>query len=230
MWLNAEDMTWDAVGEPGARPLLTLGRVDRIRVQVGYRARPDGPAQQQFLLDLPVPGTDSAGGQDAFDESRILAALEPVLFVGAAAPRHYSLHQHRWHTSWGPSPGALDIGLLVTTGSRTTALSEAPLVGVDRAFRTLLEAADRPESTPTSRDAAILRARQSATTAYALDPETLSLSAEEHHAAANSWALGLRTTAGDEYDVVVGLVDGFAGSVRIRHVDRIEVFDAVGSE
>lgn len=234
MSLDAEDMAGDrvgdAVGGPGARPLLTLGRVDRVRVQVGYRARPDGPAQQQFLLDLPVPGTDSDVDRDLLDESRVLAALEPVLYVGGDAPRHYSLHQHRWHTSWGPSPGALDIGLLVTTGSRTTALSGAPLVGVVRAFRSLLEAAGAPEPTPTSRDAAILRARQSAATAYALDPETMSLSAEEHHPGANSWALGLRTTAGDEYDVVVGLVDGFAGSVRVKHVDHVEVFDAVGSE
>jgi hypothetical protein len=220
----------DTLGEPGARPLLTLGRVDRVRVQVGYRARPDGPAHQQFMLDLPVPATDSDVDRDLLDQSRVLIALEPVLYVGGGAPRHYSLHQHRWHTSWGPSLGALDLGLLVTTGSRTTALSGAPLVGVVRAFRALLEAAGRPEPAPTSRDAAILRARQSAATAYALDPETLSLSAEEHHPAENSWTLGLRTTAGDEYDVVVGLVDGFAGSLRIRHVDRVEVFDAVGSE
>jgi hypothetical protein len=216
--------------ERSARPLLTLGRVDRLRVQVGYRASPDGPAYQQFLLDLPVPEADVVGDREGLDETPVLAALEPVLYAGSDAPRHYSLHQHRWHTSWGPSPGALDLGLLVTTGSRTTALSGAPLVGVVRAFRALLEAAGRPEPTPTSRDAAILRARQSAATAYALDPETLSLSAEEHHPAENSWTLGLRTPAGDEYDVVVGLVDGFAGSLRIRHVDRVEVFDAVGSE
>ena len=95
-------MVGDAVGGLGARPLLTLGRVDRVRVQVGYRARPDGPAQQQFLLDLPVPGTDSDIGEDLLDESRVLTALEPVLYVGGDAPRHYSLHQHRWHTSWGP--------------------------------------------------------------------------------------------------------------------------------
>jgi hypothetical protein len=42
--------------------------------------------------------------------------------------------------------------------------------------------------------------------------------------------VGLRSTAGDEYDVVVGLVDGYAGSVRVRHEERIEVFDSVGSE
>ena len=111
-------MASDAVGEHSSRrPLLTLGRVDRVRVQVGYRARPDGPAYEQFLLDVPVPET--AGVAEQLDESRVLAALEPVLYAGAGPARHYSLHQHRWHTSWGSSPGALEIGLLVTTGPPT---------------------------------------------------------------------------------------------------------------
>ncbi len=201
--------------------MLTLGRVQRLRVQVGYRARPDGPAYQQFLLDVPVQGAD---------EARVLAALEPVLYVGSAAPRHYSLHQHRWHTSWGLSPGVLELGLLVTTGTRTTAASEAALESVTRAFRDLLELAGPPESTPTSRDAAVQAARTAAATAYGLDPETLSLSAEQHHPAANAWTVGLRSTAGDEYDVQVGVVDGYPGSVRVRHDVRTEVSDSVGSE
>ncbi|MGZ8743723.1 MAG: hypothetical protein ACXWXO_12460 [Nocardioides sp.] len=206
-----------------ARPLLSLGRVQRLRVQVGYRARPDGPAYEQFLLDLPV-------GESALDEARVLAALEPVLYVGSAASRHYSLHQHRWHTSWGLSPGVLELGLLVTTGTRTTAASDAALDGVTRAFRELIELAGRPEATTTSRDAAVQSARSAAATAYGLDPETLSLSAEQHHAAANSWTVGLRSSEGDEYDVQVGVVDGYAGSVRVRHDVRTEVSDSVGSE
>lgn len=212
------------------RPLLTLGRVDRVRVQVGYRATPDGPAHEQFLLDLPVPEADSADEQGARFEPRVLAALEPVVYAGTDAPRHYSLHQHRWHSSWGPSPGTLDIGLLVTTGTRTAADSKASLEGVTRAFRDLLELADRPEPAPTSRDAAILRARLSTATAYAVDPDDLSLSAEEHHQAENSWSVRLHTAAGDEFDVVVGLVDGYTGSVRVQHEKRTEVFDSVGLE
>jgi hypothetical protein len=223
-------MASDAVDERSSRPVLTLGRVDLLRVQVGYRAQPDSPVYQQFLLDLPVPEAGTAHDQDALEESRVLAALEPVLYAGTAGPRHYSLHQHRWHTSWGASPGALEIGLFVTTGTRTAAVSEASHDGVARAFHDLLEMAGRPGSTRTSREAAILRARRSVAAAYALDPDALSLSAEEHHPAENSWTVGLRTTAGEAYDVVVGLVDGYAGSVRVRHVDRIEVFDSVGSE
>ncbi len=228
--LDAEDMASHAADERSSRPLLTLGRVDRVQVQVGYRARPDGPAYQQFLLDLPVPEPDNARDQGDFDESRVLAALEPVLYAGDDTPRHYSLHQHRWHTSWGASPGVLEIGLLVTTGTSTAAVSAASHDGVTRAFRDLLEVAGRPEPTPTSRDAAIMLARRSAAAAYALDPDSLTLSAEEHHPAENSWTVGLRTTAGNEYEVVIGLVDGYAGSVRVRHEERTEVFDSVGSE
>jgi hypothetical protein len=227
--INSEDMGTHAVDS--SRPLLTFGRVDLVRVQVGYRASPEDRVHQQFLLDLSVPEADKARDQDAFDERLVLGALEQVLYAGADAPRHYSLHQHRWHTSWDDSPGAMEIGLLVTTGTRTTTTgSEVPLDGVIRAFRDLMELAGRPEPTPTPRDAAILRARRGAATAYAVDPDALSLSAEEHHPNENSWTVRLRTTAGDAYEVVVGFVDGYAGSVRVRHEERIEVSDSIGSE
>ena len=164
---NAEQMTRRAVDEDSQAPLLTLGRVDRVRVQVGYRASPEDPAYDQFLLDVAVPEADGGGAAGhPIDERRILAALEPVLYVDAEAPRHYSLNQHRWHTSWGPSPAAMEIGLLVTT--------------------------------------------------------------EMHDPAANSWRVGLRTAAGESYDVVVGFLDGYAGSVRVRHQERMEARDSLG--
>ncbi len=213
------------------RRLLTLGRVNRVQVQVGFRASPEDRPYEQFLLDLSVPEPDSAGENDAFDEQNVLAALEQVLYAGAEVPRHYSLHQHRWHTSWGVSPGALDIGLLVTTGTRTmAAVSQASHESVTRAFHDLMEVAGRPQTTPTSRDAAIVRARRGAATAYGVDPDAMSLSAEEHYPAENSWTVRLRTTAGDVYEVVVGMVDGYAGAIRVRHDQRIEVSDSIGSE
>ena len=90
-------MASDPVDSP--RRLLTLGRVDRVRVQVGFRAGPEDRPYQQFLLDLSVP--EAEPGPGAFDERQALAALEPVLYAGSEAPRHYSFHQHRWHSSWG---------------------------------------------------------------------------------------------------------------------------------
>lgn len=222
-------MASDAADERSTRPLLTLGRVDVVRVQVGYRVGPESPARQQFLLDLPVPEADDDHGPD-IDDQRVLAALEPVLYVGSGPPRHYSLHRHRWHTSWGASPGALEIGLLVTVGTRISNLSEASTVVVSRAFRDLLDAAGPPRPTPTPREAAVLRARRSVATAFSLDPDALFLSAEQHHRAESSWALRLRTASGEDYDVCVGFVDGYAGSVRVRQEMRTEVYDAVGSE
>jgi hypothetical protein len=212
-----------------ARPLLTLGRVHLLRVQVGYRAGPEGPVHQQFLLDLPVPEAAPVDGEP-LDEARVLAALDPVVKADNGGPRHYSLHAHRWHTTWGQSPGALEIGILVTAGTATAAASEAWRDAVSRGFRELMALAGPPEPAPTPREAAILRARRSVASSYALDPDELSPSAEEHHAAENSWTVALRAAGGEGYDVVVGLVDGYAGSVRVRHRSRIEVSASVGSE
>lgn len=217
-------------GADSSRPLLTFGRVDLIRVQVGYRVGPADLAHEQFLLDLSVPEAVDARDRDVVEERLALRALESVLYAGVDVPRHYSLHQHRWHTSWGASPGALEIGLLVTTGTNTAASSGGPLDGVTRAFRELMEVAGQPEPTQISRDAALLRARHGAETAFAVDPGTLSLSVEEHHPTRNCWTFTFRATPGDAYEVVVGFVDGYAGSVRVRHDQRIEVSDSIGSE
>jgi hypothetical protein len=222
-------MTSPAVNDGSARPLLTLGTLDRVRVQVGYRPSPEDPAYEHFLLDLSVPDALGVDGHDPLDERGVLAALEPVLYIGAAAPRHYSLHQHRWHTSWGLSPATLEIGLLVTTGRRTAAVAEAAHDSTTRAFRDLLALADPREPAPTAREAAILQARRSTATAFAVALEALTVSTEMHHPAENSWRVGLRTSAGENFDVVVGLVDGYAGSVRVRHQERVEAFDSVGT-
>ena len=81
-------MSSGAVDGRSSRRVLTFGRVDFLRVQVGYRVGPEGPAYEHFLLDLPVPEPDRDGAP-GLDEDRLLAALDPVVFVGADAPRHY---------------------------------------------------------------------------------------------------------------------------------------------
>jgi hypothetical protein len=217
-------MSSRAVGERAPRPLLTLGRVDLVRVQVGHRTGPADPAYQHFLLDIPMPDHGRA-----VDESALIAALEPVLYVGTDTPRHYSIHQHRWHTSWGPSPGALEIGVLVTTGASTTR-SPAAVAGVTGAFRDILAMVGRPESARIARADAVGRARRSAVSTYGIEPDALSVSVAEHHAVDGSWSVGLRSTTQGGFDVVVGFVDGYVGSVSVRHDTRIEVSDSVGSE
>jgi hypothetical protein len=206
--------------------LLTFGRVRQLRVRVGYRRRPDGPAYLHYLLDLPVHDED----EHAFEEARVLATLEPVLYAGADAPRPHSLHQHRWHTSWGTSPNELEIDLLVTMGTTTSEVVKAADDAVISAFRDLMELTGRPEPEPLSRDDALLRARHSAATAFQVEPESLWFGTEEHHPGEGSWTVGLRTNDGEQYDVLIGFVDGYLGSARVGHGRPIEVSDSLGSE
>lgn len=209
--------------------MLQLGRVDRVRIQVGYREEPEGAAYDQFLLDLPAPDPDEPRDQP-FDTQLWLTALDRVLYVASEAPRHYSLHEHRWHTSWAPAAGTVDLGLTVTTGGTSPAKSEAAYDAVLTAFRALLELAGAPSGHPLKRDFALSKARDSLAAAYGLDAETLSLVLEEFHAESGTWRCGFRTPDFHRYAVTVGFVDGYPNSVRARREPRDEVTDSVGVE
>jgi len=222
----------DPVGrefEAGVMTILRLGRVDRVRIQVGYRENPDGAAYDQFLLDLPVPEPEEPRDAE-FDTELVLSALDPVLYVGTDVPRHYSLHQHRWHTSWATTPGAVDLGLTVTTGAASRAKSEAAYDAVVAAFRKLLELFGVDGGQPASRDAALIKARKGVAAAYGLDPDALSLFSEEYHSASGTWRCGFRTRYFQRYAVTVGFVDGYSGSVRAKRERPDEVTDSVGTE
>ncbi|WP_203337086.1 hypothetical protein [Nocardioides limicola] len=208
-----------------AVPLLARGRIDRIRVQVGHRRRPDEPAHEHFLLDLGL------GEEPQIGEDTVLTALEPLLFAGTDVRRHHSIHRHQWHTSWGAAAGALEIGLLVTTGPTTPESITASHAAVQAAFTELLEQTPHVNGgAPVSRDSALVRARAAIASAYDLDADALGLGAEEHHPAAGSWTLSLRNPNGDWFDAVVGFVGGHRGSVHVRRRQRIEVSDSVGEE
>lgn len=204
----------------------TFGSVRELRVQVGYRLKAEGSAYQQYLLDLPVHDED----EHPFEETQVLATLGPVLYAGADAPRPYSLHQHRWHTNMGITPNTLEIGLLVTAATTTSDVVKAADDAVIRAFRDLMELTGRPVSDPLSREEALLRARRSAATAFKVEPESLWPGAEEHHPSEGSWTVMLRTNEGEQFDVRIGFVDGYAGSARVGHARPIEVSDSIGSE
>lgn len=213
-----------AVIQDGSVPLLSRGRVDRVHVQVGYRTGPDGVADSHFLLDVPV-----AEGGAPPDQGELLRLLEPAVYAGAESPRHHTLHVHRWHTSWGAAAGALDIGLTVT--DRTpVAPGSAAYDAVVGAFRDLLAAAEAPVPRPLTRSAAVAAARRSVAAAYARDVDDLTLSSEEHQVAQGTWSLGLRGPDRHRFVVVVGIVDGYAGSVHVRHEPAAEVHDSLGTE
>jgi hypothetical protein len=205
------------------RPLLTLGRIDRIWIQVGFRMTPTAQAYEQFLLDLTL---DEERSQ--LEEAAVVSALEPILYAGDGPPRHYSLHQHRWSTSWGPSPGALELGLLITTSHRSRRDTDSTVVG--EAFRALLGLAGLSATEPITRDAAVVGARRAAEAAYGIDQGARRLTFEMHDVDARAWRIGLRDQISGEYDVVVGLVDGYARAIRVRHEAGVEVVDSVGSD
>lgn len=222
-------MTGDHPAREHSFRLLSIGGVRRLRVQIGYQLTPDESAYQRYLLDLPVlPVQDD--NDHAFEEARVLGTLEPLLYSGAEAPSPYSLHQHRWQTSWGTSRNELEIDLLVTTGTATSDVLMAADKAVTRAFQELMELTRQSESEPSSRDDALLRARDSVATAFTVEPDSLWTGTEEHHPHEGSWSVGLRTTDGEQYDVRVGFVAGYAGAVRVRHLRPVEVSDSLGSE
>lgn len=198
--------------------LLGRGRTDVLRVQVGYRPGPEDRAERQFLLDVPAPE------EGRLDEERVLAALEPAVYAGAPAPRHHSVHVHRWHTSWGARPGGLEVGVLVTVGRTVPSYD-----GVVTAFRDLLALVEATPARPLTRSAALHRARCAVASAYDLPEEQLRLSSEEHRPAENAWLVELWRD-GHEYLARVGFVDGHPGSVDVRHRVRREVADAIGNE
>lgn len=192
-------------------PLLARGRVDRLRIQVGYRTSPDGAADRHFLLDVPVP-------EGGLDEDAVLGALEPAVRAGSRHHRHHSLHLHRWHTSWGARDGALDVDLLVTVGTGPVTYDD-----VVAALRDVLSLLRAPATGPLSRDGAVQRARHAVASTYDLDAE-LHLSSEEHHPDLNAWTIELRRP-GEEFLVQVGCVEGYAGSVDVRRQECSEVSD-----
>ncbi len=210
-----------------SRLRLELGPVTRVHVQVGYGGVPGRPPQEQYLLTLSVPEPDDP--RAPFDDRPFLDALEPVVLVGTDVPRHHSLHVHRSHTSWGVSTGVVEIGLTVTTGPRepaSGATDEAAIAG----FRALLDLVGGPATPVSSRQDAVVRARRAVEAAYGPDADTLALTSEEHHPDEGAWSIGLRAGAEDRYAVLVGLVDGCARAVRVRHEPVREVSDSLGTE
>ena len=213
------------------RPLLTLGRIDRIRIQVGFRATPTAPAYEHFLLDLTL---DEERPQ--IEEAALMSALEPILYAPEGPPRHYSLHQHRWSTSWGPSPGALELSLLVTASRRPR--DDADAGSVAAAFRELIRLAGVAATEQITRDVAVIRARRATGVAYGVDEDALRLAFEMHDVGAGAWRIGLSDRGSEhkgnqtsgEYDVVVGFVNGCAGAIRVRRDAEVEVVDSVGSD
>jgi len=219
-----EDIGPKAAGSAATGHVLNLGRVDLVRVRVSYGRMLEGPEHDVFLLDLP-----GGGGEEPFDEMPYLEALEPILYSDADRPSVYSVHVNRSHTSWGSGAGEVEIRMSLTTGLRST--SQSAFDAVTDAFRRVLEHAGRLEPVALGHDDAIASARTRVEEAYpAVHSDVLRISSEEHRAAQGSWSVGLTTRDLDRYVVVVGFLDGYAGSAHVRREPRSEVLDSLGSE
>lgn len=206
--------------------VLHLGRVDQLRVRVGYGPALGDPPRDVFLLDVPLEAADT------FDEEPYLEALEPVLYAAVTAPLPYSVHLDRHHTSHGSSAGEVEIRMELSTGGESGSLPTGAIEAVAHGFRRILDHAGPPGRLELRHDDAIDRARAQVREAYPeMDPAELSVSDEEHRPAQGSWSIGLRRhTDLDRYVVVVGFLDGHPGSAHVHHHRRSEVLDSVGSE
>ena len=202
---------------------LTLGRVDQVRVQVGFSNLLDGPPDDVFLLDLARRDT-----AEPFDEAPYLAALDPLVTAASGHHPPYSLHLHRHRTSWGVSVGDVEIRLVVMTGHRAGPLPAAVVDAVSAALAGILDQAGRLEAEPVAHGEAVERARGAVEAVYHGAGE-LAISDEEHQAARGLWSIGLRSPELDRYVAEVGFLQGYAGSTHVRHLHS-EVLDSVGSE
>lgn len=204
--------------------VLHLGRVDRLRVRVGYGPALGEPPRDVFLLEVPLTASHT------FDEKPCLEALEPILYPAPAAPLPYSVHLDRHHTSLGSTAG--EVGIRMDLGTGSGSLPATAVEAVALGFRRILDHAGAHDRPQLHHDDAIDRARTHVQRAYPeLDPADLSVSDEEHRPAQGSWSIGLRRhTDLDRYVVVVGFLDGHAGSAHVHHHRRSEVLDSVGSE
>jgi hypothetical protein len=118
-----------------------------------------------------------------------------------------------------------------SSDSMSTTLSAAALDAVTAAFWAVLDRGSAPEPVELLEEEAVASACARVEEAYPhVHSDVLTVSEVEHRAAQRAWSVGLRTRDLDRYLVVVGFLDGYAGSTHIRHEPRSEVRDSVGSE
>jgi hypothetical protein len=99
---------------------------------------------------------------------------------------------------------------------------------VQRAFATLARTSRAAEGA-LSRGDAISGARAAVAHAFpGVDPEDLSLTDEEHHAAEGRWSVGLARPGVTRYQVQVGFVPDVPASAHVHRMPLGEVVDSVG--
>jgi hypothetical protein len=207
---------------------LRKGLVDGLRVIVaGARSLDDVP-HDVYLVDLAPTAGAAADGR--FDEVPYLECLEPVLDLAGGAPS-WVVDVTRTHRGDRAGVGEAHLSVLIAVGAPPGTGGWVPdLTPVMRsAFSRMVgQFAPGPPVAlprPDALDAAVAAVGH----AYPdVDPETLSLTDEEHHAEAGQWSFSLSAPGATRFRVLLGLVPGLPGSAHVHRMPLGEVVDSVG--
>lgn len=207
---------------------LRQGRVAGLRVTVACARSLDDVPHDVYLLDL-TPAEDPTGGGGRFDEVAYLERLEPVLDA-AGGPPSWVVDVARSHRSDRDGMGQAHLSVLLAMGGRT------PPGEPDRDLTRVVQSAFATLA-PTSRAAGRALSRADAITAATaavahafpgVDPQALSLTDEEHHAAEGRWSVGLAQVGVTRFQVQLGFVPGAPSSAHVHRMPLSEVVDSVG--
>jgi hypothetical protein len=219
---------------------LRQGRVDGLRVSVACARSLDEMPYDVYLLDLVTPSQTVPGG-GRFDEVPYLEYLEPVLDA-AGGPPSWVVEVTRTHGSDHDGVGQAHLSVLLVVGKAPSAPGSDPdLTAVVRSAFTQMAQPTAAQPTRAAQEARETagglthgQALTAATDAIAhsfpgIDPQALSLTDEEHHAAEGRWSLGLALPEVARFQVQLGLVPGALASAHVRRMPVGEVVDSVGT-
>lgn len=207
---------------------LRKGRVDGLRIVVACARTLDDVPHDVYLLDL-VPTTEAVSGS-RFDEVPYLECLEPVLGSSDGAPP-WVVEVSRTHRSDRDGLGAARLSVLLAVGDRPADGGPAPDLTplVAEAFSRMV-GRYAPDSPVPDRADALSAARAAVAHAYGeVDPRTLALTDEEHHADEGCWTVGLAVVGATRFRVQLGLAPGLPASTHVHRVPLGEVVDSVGA-
>lgn len=207
---------------------LRKGLVDGLRVIVASARSLDDVPHDVYLVDL-APAVAS-GSDGRFDEVPYLECLEPVLELAGGAPS-WVVNVARTHRGDRAGVGQAHLSVLIAVGTPLAAGGSVPdLTPVMRTAlsRMVGQFALKPP-VALDRTDALDAAVAAVVHAYPdVDPETLSLTDEEHHAEAGQWSFGLSAPGATRFRVLLGLVPGLPGSAHVHRMPLGEVVDSVG--
>lgn len=207
---------------------LRQGRVAGLRITVSCARSLDEMPSDVYLLEL-GPTDERALGEGRFDEVPYLEHLEPVL-EAVDGPSSWVVEVTRTHRSDHDGVGRAHLSVLLGTGRASSASARDPGLTsrVEDAFTRIIRPPVPPAVEPT-RDEALALAAAAVTHAFpGVAPEALSLTDEEHHAAARQWSVGLAMPGVARFQIQLGFVPGAPSSAHVRRMPVSEVVDSVG--